>query len=414
MATRPTILPTWATSGSAEVITPAPAKRVAGFISGEVIVTEFVNWLFYYLWTWISYLDAGAPYTSLTTAFDTLAAGSVASVYEDDSQTTTVYSASTGAQVGGLATDGRYIVWATAAGHPLVQSRDTPGTTIRTLTRSGAGTNHAITMAGDLCAVAYANAVELFRVSTGASLWVYDHGAQVNDVAIYDTSVYLCGVASGGVTLRQIAQNTGFALVNYNHGATMQSVWADQGGVYAGGAVSGGFHLRAFSSALAVVWSVALPASIDTPGCIRGDDVRLYVASYTGDVYRVERADGSVLSTFTVPVGWATVGLDVDHGGVWAALLEIATGSGLTYKLSKDLSFVASATASETPAGVASDGGRIWTWGTPTGANPGLRSSQRLNRPGQYFRRDTTTTLGTTRIRWRYHRKNLSPAGEEC
>lgn len=413
---RPTLLPSWATSSSAEVSQPNDGQRIAGFRTGEIVVTGFVNWLFSYVWTWIAYLDSvSTPYTSLTTACDSIAAGGAATVYEDDSQSSTVYSASTSAQVAAMGTNGRYLVWATASANPSVYSRDIPGTVIRTLTRANTGTNRAIAVVGDLCAVAYNTRVDLFRVSTGARIWTYDHGAAVYDVAIYDTSLYLVGAGSAGVTLRQIILSLGTVTATYNHGATLYSVWADAGGLYVAGTVSGGVHMRAFSlSVTSPVWSVALPVAVSAGGCLRGDDIRLYVGmGGGGDLCRIERLDGSVLATFASPVGWEIRGIDIDHGAVWAVMNETATGAGRAYRLSKDLSLAFTATASEEATGIASDMGRAWTWGTPTGANPGMRSSARVNRPGVYYRRDTNITLGTTRIRWRYHRMSMSPAGEE-
>jgi len=413
---RPTPLPTWATSPVAEVTTPNDAQRIAGFITGQIIVTGFVNYLIKSLCTWIAYLDSvSTPYLSLTTAFDSLSAGGSATVYEDDSQSSTTYSASTGTQVAALGTDGRYLVWATLSADPAVYSRDIPGTAIRTLSRASTGTNRAITVVGDLCAVAYGTRVDLFRVSTGARVWSYDHGAAVYDVAIYDTSLYLVGVASTGVTLRQIILSLGTLTATYNHGATLYSVWVDAGGVYVAGAVSGGVHMRAFPlSVTSPVWSVALPAAVTAGGMIRGDDVRLYAAASSGaDLYHIERSDGSVLTTFASPVGWEIRGIDIDHGAVWCVMNETATGTGRVYRLSKDLSQAFTATGSESATGIASDMGRVWTWGTPSGSNPGMRSTARLNRPGTYYRRDTNIVLGTTRIRWRYHRMSMSPAGEE-
>lgn len=423
MASRPSSTPpSWATAGSAEVTPPNPAQRAAGFVSGTVVVTGFVNWLFAQVWAWIAYLDAlGTPYTSLTTAWDALVAGQAATVFEDDSGAPTTYSASTGAQVGCLATDGRYLVWAAATGNPVVASRDTPGTTIRTLTRTSTGANRAVVIVGDLVLLAYGQRAELFRLSTGASLWVYDHGAAVNDVAIYDLSAYLVGASgTGTITAREIALVNGVQLSSYNHGAALHSVWADAGGIYIGGlAGTGGAHLRGFAlgSISSPAWSTILTAALGDSGLIRGDDLRLVAGVDDGTVSLIDRGDGTVVTSRLITGGYgapAVRGLDIDHGGIYVSTWDSAGTASVISRLDKALNLAWTATGgSETAAGIVSDGGRLWTWGTPTGSNPGLRSHRRQNRPGTWFRRDTTTTPGTTRLRWRYHRLSFSPAGEE-
>lgn len=425
MASRPSATPpSWATAGSAEVTPPNPAQRAAGFISGSVVVTGFVNWLFAQIWAWIAYLDAiGTPYTSLTTAYDALTSGQAAMVYEDDtSSAAPTYSASAGAQVGCLATDGRYLVWAPLSGNPVVVSRDAPGTTIRTLTRSSTGVNRAVTIAGDLVLLAYGQRAELFRLSTGASLWVYDHGAAVNDVAVYNLSAYLVGASgTGTITARELALLNGLQLSSYNHGGALHSVWADAGGVYVGGhAGTGGYHLRGFplSSISAPTWSAILTDAIGDSGLIRGDDFRLAVGVDDGTVSLIDRGDGTVIASRLITGGYGAPsvrGLDIDHGGIYVSTWDSAGTASVVSRLDKSLNLSWTATGgSETAAGIASDGGRLWTWGTPTGGNPGLRSHRRQNRPGTWLRQNTTTTPGTTNLRWRYHRLAFSPAGEEA
>lgn len=54
---KPTIIPTWATGGSARIVTPPTAKRGIGWQRGEMPPDAFLNWLFNHAGQWFQWLN---------------------------------------------------------------------------------------------------------------------------------------------------------------------------------------------------------------------------------------------------------------------------------------------------------------------------------------------------------------------
>lgn len=59
MAAKPTILPTWNTSG-ANRATPTLGQQASGYTNGQRPASAIQNWLFHHLYKWVEYLKDGA------------------------------------------------------------------------------------------------------------------------------------------------------------------------------------------------------------------------------------------------------------------------------------------------------------------------------------------------------------------
>ncbi len=54
---RPDKDPQWADGGSADVVEPTSGKKSTGWLGGEFPPAQWLNWLFYYIYLWITYLS---------------------------------------------------------------------------------------------------------------------------------------------------------------------------------------------------------------------------------------------------------------------------------------------------------------------------------------------------------------------
>lgn len=59
MATKPTVLPEWATDGAADVVAPSAGKQASGYAEGEMPPAPEQNWLHLHAFRWIEWLDDG-------------------------------------------------------------------------------------------------------------------------------------------------------------------------------------------------------------------------------------------------------------------------------------------------------------------------------------------------------------------
>ena len=122
-----------------------------------------------------------------------------------------------------------------------VKSRDLV-TTIATITPSNAGTLVRAVSDGVIVVAIYGTWVEAFNHNTGASIWSFNHGANLLDVAIDATNAYIVGVAAGGFELHAIALTSVGAAAptwSYNHNGTLASVATNGRQVFVAGAASG-------------------------------------------------------------------------------------------------------------------------------------------------------------------------------
>lgn len=57
MATKPTILPRWATGGTAQIVEPAEGKKDTGWVPGEQVPAQTLNWWQRYVGDWLAWLN---------------------------------------------------------------------------------------------------------------------------------------------------------------------------------------------------------------------------------------------------------------------------------------------------------------------------------------------------------------------
>lgn len=205
LGTRPATAPAWNTGG-ANRTTPSGAKQALGYAAREPIASGVMNWLFYWLTAWISYLDAGRPrsFDSLSSAAQTLSAGDAAMVNEyDDSLSPlevvwgTPITAS-GQTVAAVCTDGAYI-YAGSLNRIDTLDRETGAVLFTTTT---VYTANAICTDGVRVYMACQDGlgggqVRAYTIAANGSLavvWTYDHTAPVYDVCTDGLNVYFAGL----------------------------------------------------------------------------------------------------------------------------------------------------------------------------------------------------------------------------
>jgi hypothetical protein len=336
----PTNLPEWATDGT-NVGTPAPARIVSGWASGEIVAKDHLNWILNLLGQWAIYLYARVQsYATLQALYAGLSDQNHGNLHEPTVET---WGSQKNTGVDGtarpffLSGNGPFLVVATASGEPRVIARTTSAqgggaTTLFTLTRNTAATNAAIKCRGDYCVVGSGNRVDLFVISTGVRLWSYNHGAQINDVDIFGEYVFFCGVTSGGVRVARILISSGVAIADgYDPGATTVGICALPDGSVAFHTSSatgyGGTHSMELleEDFTTVRWTKASTTS--TIGQqLRTDGKALYMGEAAGNLVKINLFDGAtiwdVILTAAAP---AIRGVAVDHGGVYAVAWDGAT-----------------------------------------------------------------------------------------
>lgn len=246
MTDRPADVTEWASSGSTTA--PSSTRTANGWVGGDVPPAEQVNYL-YNLWSsWLVYLAGAGRHTALGDAATELDVGETAIVDEYDGNSRPGSSIANGAsgvssQPIFMLSTGRYLIVAQTAtiGTILVAyNRDditASPTTISTSYAIAAIT--ALASNGDQLVVAAGDEIEAFTVGTWASLWTYDHGAQVADVAIDGTRVYLGGASgTGSRRVRAIGISDGVADWSIDHGADVTHVEVTQGRCIIAGAPS--------------------------------------------------------------------------------------------------------------------------------------------------------------------------------
>ncbi len=223
MPTFPT-LPRFASGATgANLDEPPDQKKTSGWAFGEPAPYNVFNWLHRRTYECLLYLmNTVRTYNDLGEAAETAAVGDTFIVDEDDKDQnpgSQAWTVAAGATVVSVAVSGQHVLWATAAAG-TAKERD--GTTaIATFARTNAGNIVRIVTNGTQVAMAYGQFVECYTLATGASLWSYDHGAAVRDVAIDGVRVYLAGViGTGSFHVRALAISNGAALWSYKHSNT--------------------------------------------------------------------------------------------------------------------------------------------------------------------------------------------------
>ena len=406
MATSPPSTgPRWAYGPGAVLPDPpiSTAQRAAGFAINQILTAGQLNGLFKNLGEWITYLRGPrAAYTSLDAAADVMAVGDTVAIYENDS-TVAPGTALTGYQTGGvygrIAASSDVVVVSLSAppGTIYVYPRSNPDSAaLQTFAPSLPLPPTSMTVYGDLLAITYSTKVQLFRISTGTSLWIYDHGGTLKDVQVNGAYVVAVGAAgTGGYHARLLSVASGTLVASINHGADL-SACAIYGlsVAVAGAAGTGAYNARGYqiASGLSLVWSATIGAS--TVMALRTDGRNLYAAEGSS-AYCISWADGGVLATannlgmFAPTYQW----LAVDQGGVYVLATDGSTAAYVQRLALGTCSIVWQApVASVNQLGIATDGARIWSTNTTGGSSKGILTFARGNCAGQWTKVDTSVT----------------------
>ncbi len=412
-----TVPPTWAYDAAADVDTPPTQQRAIGWIAEDIPPAGWINYLYKWWSSWLDYLQGAYPgFDTLEDAYAGLTAGDAAIVYEADRNSIAGDEHSDGgtaaAAVTAVCATGIDVVFADG-GDPKMVARADMDTVVRTFTKTNAGTVQKLVNDGSRLYAAYGNYVEAWNLSTGASVWVYDHGATVWDIAVYDGRLFLGGVSgTGAKEVRSInAEVGGAAQWSYNHNGTVFSVTATHNRVIIAGAASGhasGAHMRALQHATGndatneggtaadttgVAWNRVMANAISA-NSLAADARGLWVVDDTANtVIRIDVALGTTVQTSaTMTAINANHGIAVDQDYVilgtddYVYALDRAT-LGTVWR-----HYFSGATA----RCVDSDGCAVYGGFSNVGGDQGVRRIYRGNRP-HYFRRITIGGAGAER-----------------
>jgi hypothetical protein len=235
---------------------PLPAILSGGWLAGLKPPHEWVNWWWNLVGKWIAWFDGGGvgtPYNDPATAYADLADGEFCRVLDATAPSAggTSYGTTTiGSDVLDMDGDGVYYYVLTGTTGRR-RTRLSPHTVSGVYTKTNAGASNSIASDGKVVVMSYGNYVEAFE-PTGASRWVYNHGAGVKDVCIYAGKVYAVGLADGaGHELVCIDQVAGTKTWGYQHNGVLQAVCAGSARVFIAGAASAhasGATLRAVNA----------------------------------------------------------------------------------------------------------------------------------------------------------------------
>ncbi len=348
MPTLPSTLPRYASGATGDAIfEPPDQKKTDGWVFNEPVGHDVWNWILKYTYQWILFFsETVGSYTDLQTAVEARAEGDTFLLDEHDAdkvpgstKTTTVI----GAAVVSVAATGKSVLFATAtAGY--ARGRNTT-TAVATYTPSNAGTVSRIFTNGEIVVLKYGNYIEAYTHDTGASLWSYNHGAAVHDVAIDSTQAYLCGEeGTGSFHVRAISILTGAAAWGYRHSAGVghsvrsicttgqQVIFSGSASSYLSGAslrsitASAGHDFDAEGTGVAdtttyLAWNVVQPTITGGSGMLQTDGIALYAAYYSAAAKQVEirsLVNGVVVADLDlVSRGVVTNGIVVDHDGLF-------------------------------------------------------------------------------------------------
>jgi len=418
--TRPAKLPFWADTGT--IVEPSTARKHIGWRPLEAPPFGWENYLMDQFSDWIEHLQGSGKETDMATAVSGVPVGEHCILDEHDMDAepgTTVVDTDTGTNVNSIDVTAKSIVYIETGGAAaFAKARDTT-TAVATYTKSGAGVNNSVRSNGVYTVICYGTLVDFFDHDTGALLWTYDHTANVYDVDLDGTNVYLVGVTNATpetvVALdiaASIAAVAGVKAWGATHSGTLFSCCTDGKRVYVAGAASGlvtGATLRAIradngfdatgemlvgADATFTAWDVVTTA-VATYRQLATDGRSLW-CSYTGAVpANLERrsvGDGTVLASIAIPNTPTVRAIAVDHELVTIAYNDTVVNNLLDAYDHETLALVwrwADGTANMNAA--ATDGGAVFC-GLNTGGAPS-RSLCRVirgNRSGLWRRVDPT------------------------
>lgn len=434
MLTPPTTSPNWATSGSAEVDTPAPVVRAIGWTSKIPPAVGWMNWWFRLVAEWITYLSGRTTlYATLEEAVEGTEPGDVVMVDEQPAGTeddpvdydigTAIWTRTktqNGSQSGrDIATDGRYVYLVRDA-TVVVLDRATGATVVRTDTlTTSSPTPSRLVCDGVYYALAIGNKVEIRKATDGTLVVVVDHGATVHDVCLVNQAICVLvgGNGTGNVQARGIditgdviggGASPGDQIWQRQHG-TSKVLYACAGWgrkvVVAGESAGTGDNptircLNVLTGNDDTTDGGSTPdgnflgwhsdaVSVSAGGVLAVDESAVYVGEDASSMQRLGLDDGAVVDNWSLPGDVSR--LTVDHRCVYIA----CTSGGSNAIIAMDKRTGARAWRTEIPSatgtGVASDGtGLFMSQVVSTGAESAARRLYIPAQPGLWRRVDPT------------------------
>ncbi len=425
---KPSETPRWADLAAAEDIAePADTAKDSGWKARIRPPHEWVNWWWNLVYQWITWLSTTYPtYDTPEDAYADLDDGEAAFVYEADRDKQVGFAGASHSSTGtastacnALAVSGTHLFYAEGGGNPKMVPRSDIDTVTRTFTKTNAGTVQRLLFCHSegvqYLVAAYSTYVECWNASTGASLWVYDHGATVYDLAYLHNRLGIAGdTGTGSKEVRALLISSGVAQWSYQHNATAYSICScGNAFVIAGNnsAHASGANMRAlyFSNGAdaaneggtsadtnGVAWDkVQTNQSLDVH--LVGDRKGLYwLDRVASTVNRLDPTNGDVLVSWAFDGSWDSQRLALDHEFLLAAIDEGGLTTGWCYAL--DRTNLVPVWRWQGPTGdpvrhVATDGSAVFVGVENTPSLPVWRL-YRGNRP-HLFRKTTLGGFGT-------------------
>ena len=381
--------PSFASDATATRTTITQAMMDAGFQIGQTLTAGQLNSYLRYA------LSSLPPYTDIQTAYESADVGGIVQVYENDTLTKPglfIDAYRTGASFNVMAaTTNVIIAAATSDATFYAYDRNDPDlTAVQTFTKTNTGDIRQIAVFGDYVAAAYGTRIEVWRISTGASVWVYNHGGDTYCVAINGNRVLAGGDAgTGSYNLRLLNLASGAVIGSYDHNAILYGVALYGDLLFACGAPGvSGYDVIAFHTSLSSpLWGLTVGGAAGVNAIVT-DGRHVYVAQL-GEVSCIPCADAvapTIVSTFDSGSAALLNYLAVDQGGVIAGFNALGTGS--LYRLAlQTLSMIWKAPSPPSDlTTVSTDGAKVWV--TNDAGVTGLWSFVRGNCPQRFVKRD--------------------------
>ena len=406
---KPATVPTHDTNGTL-LTTPPSGILSDGYEPLDKPAAGWFNWLFYWITQWIAWLQTASPVFATTeAAYAALTGGDFGIVYENDKNyrlgidTVGTAGGTAATDVSAICCNGTHVFYAHGAANPVMVARAALNTTVRTFTRTNAGTVARLLTNGTFLFAAYGTYVEAWTISTGASAWVYNHGATVYDIAIHSSRLCLVGASGTGTKhARGLLQSTGGVQWSYAHGSavpSLYSVTAIPGAFVVAGDAStfaSAANMRALAfltgndaaneggtaaDTTGVAWD-KVQANTSLACALAGDRGGLWWINDTGNSVNIlDRTTGSVLTSYTIAADLNQIVVDQDN--VYVA----ADGADRAWCLDKHtLRPKWSYVAGDDVMCVATDGAAVFIGLGSTPATFGVWRLPRGNRPHPFRR----------------------------
>ena len=397
------IEPSFASDTTATRTTITQAMMDAGFQTGQVLTAGQLNSYLRYA------LSSNLSYGEIDTAYNDIDVGGVAQVYENDTASRpgdildTYQSSATPWHVIAATSTGIVVANNAASALYFYPRNNVDGAATVTYTLTNTGTIRAVTIYQNIVAAVYGNYVEWWNLTTGASLFSYNHGGTLYDVQVNGNFIVCCGAAGTGSNEARLLNRTTGALLDSLNAAssTLYSCAIYGNNVFFGGTISGGANISAYLiSGSSLTANPRWPAAVTigtTIQSVRTDGRNLYLLYINPtdvSIASVSMSDGVVLHTFdTALITSVFNGLVVDQGGVYVAIYDSVGTDSYLYRLSLvTLSSVWTATLPPTTiAGVATDGARVWAINSAAGTVARVWTYARGNVPQRFVKVDTDT-----------------------